>query len=105
MASGLNTQSNRTLRYEQRNHIKHIGKQKTDRIMRLERRNNSNQEIYTEVKNEIIQLNNKKNPSNNNSNNISRNSSRNSSMSNMSSTVSSIRRTRSSGLMDDNSLF
>ena len=38
MASGLNTQSNRTLRYEQRNHMKNISKQNSDRIMRLERR-------------------------------------------------------------------
>ena len=100
MASGLNTQSNRTLRYEQRIHSKNLSKQNSDRIMRLERRNNSKQEISSEVKNEIIQLNNKKNNS--------RNSSRNSSRSNLSSTVSSvssIRRTRSSGLMDDNSLF
>lgn len=100
MASGLNTQSNRTLRYEQRNHMKNISKQNSDRIMRLERRNNSKQDISSEVKNEIIQLNNKKNNSNN--------SSRNSSRSNLSSTVSyepSIRRTRSSGLIDYDNLF
>jgi len=100
MASGLNTQSNRTLRYEQRIHMKNISKQNSDRIMRLERRNNSKQDISSEVKNEIIQLNNKKNNSNN--------SSRNSSRSNLSSTVSSepsIRRTRSSGLIDYDNLF
>ena len=99
MASGLNTQSNRTLRYDQRNHIKNISKQNSDRIMRLDRRNNSKQEISSEVKDEIIQLN-KKNSKNSNNNSMSAMSS----MSSLSS-MSSIRRTRSSGLIEHNDLF
>ena len=109
MASGLNTQSNRTLRCEHRNHIKNINKQNSDRIIRLERRNNIKQDISTEIKNEMIQLNKKisrsiTNNNNNNSiisnnnniisnNNSIINSNNNSISSNMSS-MSSIRKTR-----------
>ena len=102
MASGLNTQSNRTLRYDQRNHIKNISKQNSDRIMRLDRRNNSKQEISSEVKDEIIQLNKKDSKNSKNSNNNSMSAM--SSMSSLSS-MSSIRRTRSSGLIEHNDLF
>jgi hypothetical protein len=58
MAHSLNTQTDREVRYEKRQHKKLINQQNVDRIARLEKRNEStsrqiNMDISDEVRKEI----------------------------------------------------
>jgi hypothetical protein len=58
MAPSLNTQTDREVRYEKRQHKKLINQQNVDRIARLEKRNEStsrqiNMDISDEVRKEI----------------------------------------------------
>jgi hypothetical protein len=53
MTTGLNIQSDRTQRVQQRNQRKTVSQQKTDRLARLSNRNEMKSEISNEVSTEI----------------------------------------------------
>jgi len=65
--TGLNIQSDRTQRLDQRNQKKNISQQKNDRACRLARRNDMKNEISQEVSSEISSVTQKKVVSSSNS--------------------------------------
>jgi hypothetical protein len=65
--TGLNIQSDRTQRLQQRNQKKTVSQQKTDRTTRLSHRNEMKSEISQEVSSEISSVTQKKVVSSSNS--------------------------------------
>jgi hypothetical protein len=65
--TSLNIQSDRTQRLQQRNQKKTVSQQKTDRVIRLARRNEMRSDISEEVSSEISYVTQKKVASSSNS--------------------------------------